>query len=351
MTTPLIGVSENIAKVRDTIKRVADSGLNVVIHGETGVGKEVVAKCLYYGSSRSDKPFVKVNCAALPDGLLESELYGYERGAFTGAERKRRGKFELANDGVLFLDEIGEMPLHLQAKLLHVLQNGEFSRLGSEKEIKTNVWVVAATNQDLEKAISNKTFREDLYYRLNTVGIYISPLRERPEDIPLLIDYYIEKYNAHYKNCRDLFKPNYGIMEKLAAYPWPGNVRELQNALKRIMVLGSWEEMIKDLFSSTETDKEASLAAYPPGMSIVAELVGPEDEFFTNPEASSFKEIRKRAVDEVEKKAILHILDKTNWNRKLAAKILQVSYKTVLAKISELNLERPPGSQNTYSRL
>ena len=201
MPDSLIGISQNIKKIKEIIAQVADSGLNVIIQGETGVGKEVVAKKLYHDSPRSNKPFVKVNCAAVPEGLLESELYGYEQGAFTGAESKKRGKFELAHEGVLFLDEIGDMSFNLQAKLLHVLQSGEFAPLGSEKDFKTDTWVIAATNQDLDRAVSDKTFREDLYYRLNIVRITITPLRERPEDIAPLIEFYIEQYNQTYRQA------------------------------------------------------------------------------------------------------------------------------------------------------
>ena len=210
---PIIGVSPAIERIRDLIDHVADTGLNIVISGETGVGKEVIAQNLYQKSPRRGKPFVKVNCAALPEGLLESELYGYERGAFTGAEQKRRGKFELANGGVLFLDEIGDMPILLQSKLLHVLQSGEFAPLGSEKEFKTDTWLIAATNHDLEDEIKNQKFREDLYYRLNIIKISIPPLRERVEDIPHLINYYIDVYTSQYNN-RSILQPNSFISQK-----------------------------------------------------------------------------------------------------------------------------------------
>ncbi len=191
---PLIGVSDAIIEARELIHLVSDSGFNVVITGETGVGKEVVAQNLYFNSPRKSKPFIKINCAALPEGLLESELFGYEEGSFTGAARKRKGKFELAHGGVLFLDEIGDMPLSLQSKILHVLQSGEFTPLGSESDIKTDVWTIAATNHDLEEDIRDKKFREDLYFRLNIIKIHLAPLRERLEDIPYLIDYFREEY-------------------------------------------------------------------------------------------------------------------------------------------------------------
>ena len=190
----LVGVSQNIRRIRELIGQVAETGFNVIVCGETGVGKELVVSNLYQRSNRLGQPFIKVNCAALPDTLLESEMFGYERGAFTGAIRTRRGKFEQANGGVLFLDEIGDMSLPLQSKLLHVLQGGDFTPLGSEKPLQTDVWVIAATHRDLERDVERGHFRDDLYYRLSTIRISVAPLRNRPEDVPLLIDYYIKKY-------------------------------------------------------------------------------------------------------------------------------------------------------------
>ncbi len=204
MEIDLIGVSANIARVRDLIQRIADTELNTVVFGDTGVGKELVVKTLYQKSDRNGGPFVKVNCAALPDTLLESEMFGYERGAFTGAQRKMRGKFEQANRGVLFLDEIGDMSLSLQAKLLHALQDGEFIPLGSERTVKSNAWVIAATNHDLAKDLKAGKFREDLYYRISMASINIDPLRKRPEDIAPLISYYTEQYVSQLKASQPL---------------------------------------------------------------------------------------------------------------------------------------------------
>jgi len=194
MEVELIGVSRNIRKIRGLIEKVADTGINILIHGETGVGKEVVAQELYKRSSRYGKPFVKVNCAALPDTLLESEMFGYERGAFTGANGKMRGKFSQAHGGILFLDKIGDMSLSLQSKLLRALQDGSFTPLGSETNAKSDAWIIAATNHDLKKAVSQGKFREDLYYRIGCITIFIEPLRNRPEDLPPLINYYANKY-------------------------------------------------------------------------------------------------------------------------------------------------------------
>jgi two-component system response regulator AtoC len=200
METPLIGISANIETIRKQIERVANTSLNVLIYGETGVGKEVVVMQLHAKSNRCNKAFVKVNCAALPDTLLESEMFGYERGAFTGAERRTRGKFEQAHGGVLFLDEIGDMSPPLQSKLLHALQDGRFTRLGSEKEVSTDTWVITATNRDLKADVAAGRFREDLYHRLSTITLYIEPLRNRKVDIPLLIKYYSKIYAKRMEN-------------------------------------------------------------------------------------------------------------------------------------------------------
>jgi transcriptional regulator with PAS, ATPase and Fis domain len=342
MGPPIIGVSKNIHRVRELIEHVASTGLNVVVFGESGVGKEVVAQNLYQKSPRLGKPFIKINCAALPEGLLESELFGYERGAFTGAEQKKKGKFQLAHSGVLLLDEIGDMSLPLQAKLLHVLQSGgEFSPLGSEKEVKADTWVIAATNHDLKKDIEEGRFREDLYYRLNIIKIYLSPLRSRPEDIPPLIDYYIDEYTAMLGN-RPIEKPAPKVVERMCSYSWPGNVRELQNVLKRMMVLGDCEKIVDELFSgegpgfdSGDTDGQPDHHA---SLATILDLEGrnsPEHQSF------SLKSAKKNAVDMVEREIISHVLSRTDWNRSKASKILKISYKTLLYKISDLGIVPP----------
>ncbi len=341
MGPPIIGVNLQVERIRELIKHVADTGLNVVITGETGVGKEVVAQNLYQNSPRKGKPFVKVNCAALPDGLLESELYGYERGAFTGAERKKKGKFELADGGVLFLDEIGDMSLPLQAKLLHVLQSGEFAPLGSEKELKSDTWIIAATNHELEKEIVNKRFREDLYYRLNIIKIEIPPLRNRPEDIPHLIDYYLGIYTSQF-NKKNLLQPDKEVINKLQEYHWPGNVRQLQNVLKSSLVLGNWGEIIETLFNTLDADDVIA----PPRIiqdqsSLIAEYLDLGGE--NSPERPSFslKNIKKKALEKIEKEVISFVLNTTGWNRSKASKLLKISYKTLLYKITDLNLSPP----------
>jgi len=342
MGPSLIGISKNIIKIREVIKHVAGTGLNVVISGETGVGKEVVAQKLYESSPRKGKPFIKVNCAALPEGLLESELFGYERGAFTGAERKKKGKFKIAHEGVLFLDEIGDMSFSLQSKLLHVLQSGEFAPLGSEKEIRTDTWVIAATNHDLEQDLKNGNFREDLFYRLHIIKIHISPLRERIEDIPLLIDYYIKIYNSQFES-KNLIKPNKNVMEKLLLYHWPGNIRQLQNVLKRSIVLNDWEKIIEEFPDSIDNAEEDSIMPELPPKKFTPANNFINFEGKNSPDLASFalKKIKKNIVDKVEKEAISYVLDKTGWNRSNAAKILKISYKTLLYKISDLNIAPP----------
>ena len=342
MENELIGISENIRRIREIIDRVAEAGLNTVVCGETGVGKELVVQRLYQKSNRLGKPLIKVNCAALPDSLLESEMFGYEQGAFTGAERRRRGKFEQANGGVLFLDEIGDMSLPLQSKLLHVLQGGDFTPLGSEKMVKTDAWVIAATNHDLEKDLVAGKFREDLYFRLSAIKILIEPLRNRPEDIPVLIDFYINKYKSEF-SAKELVIPRQKTIDRLCSYPWPGNVRELQNMLKRIMILGDGEENLNGLLNTSGPRSEAAVAP--------AEAALPARPFqFLDPKeladlpALSLKKMRKKAMDQVEKEVISYVLAKTAWNRSKATKILKISYKTLLYKIKELGIQPPPDS-------
>ena len=242
------GVFENSPRmkaIKEMIDQVADTDATVLIRGESGIGKELVARAIHDCSPRRERPFVKVNCAALPLELLESELFGYERGAFTGAHKRKPGKFELADGGTIFLDEIGEMPLPLQAKLLRVLQDREFARLGSGRDIKVDVRVVAATNQDLEQAVAQGGFREDLYYRLNVVNILVPPLRERREEIPLLAEHFWQKYSRQYNRQR--VQPVARLLERFQTHPWPGNVRELENLVKRIVVLESEEFVTQEL--------------------------------------------------------------------------------------------------------
>src|SRR5687768_15548811 len=228
--------SGKMQPIRDLVAKVAATNTTVLLRGESGVGKEVVGRAIHKASPRANKQFLKVNCAALPGELLESELFGHEKGAFTGAYRQKPGKFEAADGGTLLLDEIGEMPLRLQAKLLHVLQDGEFARVGGEKLIGTDVRLIAATNRDLENAMRAHQFREDLYYRLNFIEIRIPPLRERRDEIPVLLDHFLKKFNVQYGRAVDI-PPE--TMRAFVEYHWPGNIRELENAVKRVVVLGT----------------------------------------------------------------------------------------------------------------
>src|SRR5687767_10589234 len=241
----LFGHSEPMAEVRDLIERVSDTDVTVLIRGESGTGKELVARALHERSLRKERPFVKVNCAALPTELLESELFGFEKGAFTGAIQHKPGKFEFANHGTMFLDEIGDMSFPLQAKLLQVLQDGEFSRLGGKHDVHVDVRVITATNRDLETAVADGSFREDLYFRLNVVTITLPPLRDRREEIPFLVDHFIKKYSVQYN------KPMTSVSADLARqfmdYEWPGNVRQLENLIKRMVVLGSETPIFNEL--------------------------------------------------------------------------------------------------------
>ncbi|MHB1022611.1 MAG: sigma 54-interacting transcriptional regulator [Acidobacteriaceae bacterium] len=241
----LFGTNPRMAEIRDTIAKVATTSATVLIRGESGVGKEVVARMIYARSQRSNKPFVKVNCAAIPNDLLESELFGYEAGAFTGAVRSKPGKFELAHTGTLFLDEIGEMHPQLQAKLLQVLQDGEFSRLGAKRDMKVDVRVLCATNKLLEQRVSEGFFREDLFYRINVVTVHIPPLRERRDEIPVLIRFFLEKYSALYSRALEPFSME--AMRAMQQYSWPGNIRELENLCKRYVIVGGETQILREL--------------------------------------------------------------------------------------------------------
>jgi two-component system response regulator AtoC len=328
MTAELIGVSRNIVKIRDLIVQVANSEVNTIVVGETGVGKELIVQNLYRASARSGKPFVKVNCSALPEGLLESEMFGYEKGAFTGANGTKRGKFEQANGGVLFLDEIGDMSPELQAKLLRVLQDGEYTPLGSEITVSTDTWVIAATNHDLKQDMISNTFREDLFYRLSTVIIHVEPLRNRPEDIPVLINHYFKKYASGLNSGLPRIL-SWATMEKLMKYHWPGNVRELQNVLQRLLVLNASDSEVEEIISN--------------GYCMIPRE---SDNLINNPQPENcgtpprnlkvpLKQIKKRVFQKIEKELIAYVLEKTYWNRSKASEILGISYKSLLAKIDE----------------
>ena len=333
MKTDLIGISHNIRHVQKLISQVSDTCLNTVVCGETGVGKELVVNLLHQKSRMSQGPFIKVNCAALPDTLLESEMFGHDQGAFTGAVRNMRGKFEQAKEGVLFLDEIGDMSLALQSKLLHALQDGEFIPLGSERSVKSNAWVITATNHDLKKDLEDGIFRTDLYYRISTVTIRIAPLRERPEDIPPLISYYTKKYASQLKGGK---QPNLSseTIDNLNRYHWPGNVRELQNVLRRIIVLGEKEDILDKIIKTDDKDsRKNEWLNIRNGFGLNGHRIDHTD--------FSLKRFAKQVSGQVEKDTITFVLNKTGWNRSKASKILKVSYKTLITKIKELEIEPP----------
>jgi len=325
MDIKLIGNSQSIKNIKELIKVVANTALSVIIYGETGVGKEVVARELHRLSDRKNKRFVKVNCAALPSELLESELFGYEKGAFTGATRFKPGKFEVASDGIIFLDEIGDIPLHLQAKLLHVLQSGEFSRLGGH-DVKVNTWVITATNHDLERDLSEGRFREDLYYRLNIIKIDVPPLRDRKEDIPLLVEYFVTKYRSEL-DIPESFTIDSHMIDLFLKYDWPGNIRELANTIQRLMVLDDRDELIQKMFSELDTiDLKVGVMDNNPEVESDVEEVVP------------LKLLKANAGKYIEKKVISHALNITGGNKVKAAKILNISYKALFYKMDNLGL-------------
>jgi len=336
MKSELIGVSDNICKIRELIRKVAEVEISAVVCGETGVGKELVVQNLHQKSKRAGMPIVKVNCAALPDTLLESEMFGYERGAFTGAQRRMRGKFEQAHNGVLFLDEIGDMSIGLQSKLLHALQDGMFTPLGSERGVKTDAWVIAATNHDLDEDLKTGEFRQDLYFRLNCITIHIEPLRKRPEDIPLLIEHYGTKYASTYNGNRPKALSS-RIIDEFVAYHWPGNVRELQNVLKRLMVFGVSSENINEMLTGGSNYSAGSQLSAPT-LSLLTEYLNFNGGRMPDLSELSLKRIRKEAGNRVEKAVIGYALDKTGWNRSKTSRILDISYKSLLDKIQELKI-------------
>jgi two-component system response regulator AtoC len=305
--------------VREIIEQAARVDVTVLIMGETGTGKDVVARAIHEQSVRQSGPFVKVNCAAVPRELLESELFGHERGAFTGAHQLKIGKFESADRGTIFLDEIGDLHPALQGKLLHVLQDGQFSRVGGRSTVKVDVRVLAATNQDLEQAVAGGRFREDLYYRLNVIQVMVPPLRERPEEIPVLADYFMHRYSQLFR--RETLQMPAETMQRLIRHRFPGNVRELENMIKRMIVLG-----------------DPLLRRSPlPGPAPTAEENGART---VKAATTSLKDIARRAAQTAEKEAILQALEQTQWNRVRAAKLLEISYRALLYKIKDSGLDR-----------
>ena len=332
----IIGNSPAMREVYKTIGKVAVSDVTVLVQGESGTGKELVARAVHFNSGRLGKPFVAINCAAIPKELLESELFGSEKGAFTGSVERKLGKFEQANQGTLFLDEIGDMPLDLQAKILRVLQEREVTRTGGNQSIPVDVRIVAATNQALTEKVRLKEFREDLYYRLNVVPINLVPLRERREDIPLLVQYFLNRIcvemDVPLKQCTD------EATALLSGYSWPGNVRELENAIKRAVILSSDPLLTTADFSGLESapgmEKSGSQDAS------LEELVDSKLRSCLNGiEQLENGEIHSMVLEQVERPLIRIILEKTRWNQVKAADILGINRNTLRKKIGELGIE------------
>ena len=320
----VFGRTDTMRSVRDRLTKLAGANVPVLITGESGTGKDIIARMIHAASPWKSGPWVKVNCPAIPGTLLESELFGYEKGAFTGAYGTKPGRVEMAHRGTLFLDEISELDLALQSKLLQLLQDGQFCRIGAQEDKKVEVRVVCATNRKLEVEIENGTFRADLFYRINVVNIHMPPLRERASDIPELVEFFLEYHNRKY-NCRakPLSSELMGILRK---YHWPGNIRELENLVKRYVILGSEEVISSDL--------------------------SPREPDFFNAEIPldgqiSLKKLTRQAVRELERKVILKVLQTHHWNRKQAARTLGISYRALLYKIRDAGL---PSNRASKSR-
>src|SRR6201987_2186077 len=321
--TFFVAASPNMRKLRSQAALVANVDIPVLMLGESGTGKEVMARLIHKLSPRAHRTFLKVNCAAVPADLLESELFGYEAGAFTGANHPKPGKFELCNKGTILLDEIGEMPTTLQAKLLHILQDGQFSRLGSRSVIKADVRILAATNVNIPEALANKRLREDLYYRLNAFPLTLPPLRDRREEIPILLKHSMARMAERYARAPLPLSPN--LLQACHNHNWPGNLRELNNFLKRYLILGDENLAVSELLPRNDgtggTPGEPSRTSDPGGL----------------------KSLARSAKDEAEALAITRALEQTNWNRKQAAAILQISYKALLYKIRQYGIAEARG--------
>ncbi len=349
--------SANMRQVATMIERVADSDVTVFIRGDSGVGKELVARAIHQRSNRRTHPFVKVNCAALPAELLESELFGHEKGAFTGAAVTRIGKFEQAHGGTIFLDEIAEMKAPLQAKLLHVLQDAEFTKLGSNKKVNVDVRVLAATNRDLDEMMKTGEFREDLYYRLKVIDIYVPPLRERRDELLQLTDFFIAKYSRRYN------RPTRPISDELRQlfleYAWPGNVRELENMVKRLVILQDEYVVMREIQRSRElhaapapVDRAVPIAAAAPVPAVATEAAAPvavsaspvaaggAEAEIAPAEPRRLADVARDAAVAAERTVIEQTLRQVHWNRRKAAQMLGVSYKTLLNKIKECGIRQ-----------
>lgn len=307
----LIGKHPSMREVYRLIGQVSKTNCTVLVLGESGTGKELVAYAIHHNSDRRNKPFIKVSCAALPEGVLESELFGHERGAFTNAYYRRKGRFELADGGTLLLDEIGDMPLSTQVKLLRVLQEREFERVGGNETIKVDVRIIATTNKNLDVAVSEEKFRQDLYYRLSVVPIHLPPLRERKGDIPLLVGHFLKKFSE--KNNKPVSNLSKDVLDLLMAYDWPGNVRELENVIERAVVLTKGDTITRHNLPSNLRDSSRSISLW----------------------------VHSKSLREAERQLLGWVLERTNWNIKKAANILQISRGTLYSKMKKLNLQKP----------
>jgi two-component system, NtrC family, nitrogen regulation response regulator GlnG len=331
----IIGKSPEMVEIYKTIGKVADSTATVLIRGESGTGKELVARAIYQNSSRKDKPFLAVNCAAIPETLLESELFGHEKGAFTGALHKRIGKFHQCDGGTFFLDEVGDMALTTQAKILRLLQEQTFEPVGSETTVKVDVRLIASTHKDLWKSIESKEFREDLYYRLKVVTIYLPPLRHRAEDIPLLVEYFVRKFNAEYK--KDIKKISPELMKHLVGYAWPGNVRELENAIQTAVVMSKKDVLLVESFPLFSGDPAAASSQHilSSGHDCAALLKNALAPVWNDPSIPKDAAFFQKMADCFDKFLIETALEKTQGNQLRAAEMLGVSRNTLRLRMKK----------------
>src|ERR1051326_3883377 len=311
----IFGTSDAMKKVQRDLAMIASADVPVLIQGPSGTGKEIIAKLIHQGSPVARGPYVKVNCPAIPDALLESELFGYEKGAFTGAVTAKPGLIALADNGTLFLDEIGELSMGLQSKLLQVLQDGKFSRIGAEEDTRSEARVICATNRDLKREIAAGTFREDLFYRVNVVNVTLPSLRERSTDVPQLVEYFREHFNLTYNRRTPAISSS--LMRLLQAYHWPGNIRQLENLIKRYVILGTEACISGDLAEPAANAFELDIPQEGP---------------------VPLKKITSQAVRKLEREIILKVLQSTHWNRRRAAEALKISYRALLYKIRDAGL-------------
>ncbi len=335
----IIGNSPAMREIYKTIGKVAPSDITVMVQGESGTGKELIARAIHFNSRRLGKPFIALNCAAIPKELLESELFGFEKGSFTGASERKLGKFEQANGGTIFLDEIGDMTIDLQSKILRVLQEKEVTRTGGSQNIAVDVRIIAATNQDLEEMVHRRAFREDLFYRINVVPILLVPLRERREDIPALVDYFLSKA------CTELESPlrqcDPSALELLTSHPWPGNVRELENAIKRAVILSSDQLLTCGDFPGlrSQQPKPGEQATSAGDISLEGIVDIKLRESFVNIDKMQSGDLYTMVIEQVERPLIRFVLEKTRFNQVRAADILGINRNTLRKKIQELKIE------------